>query len=67
MPKMCQLMSPVGKNEPVFVNPLAVWYVRPGTVGHSVIHFAEDQWIGAAQDVNEVIRLLDVAMNVDHA
>jgi hypothetical protein len=67
MPKMCALLSTGPRNEMVCVNPSNVRYVRPGSPGSTAIHFANDQSISVAMDVQDVIRALDVAMNVDHA
>jgi hypothetical protein len=62
MPTMCHLIA-TSKGEPIYVNPLNVYYVRPHSPGNSVIHFGNDQSIGVAMDVQGVIHALDVAMN----
>jgi hypothetical protein len=77
MSKMCALVGAVArpesvyaktavKSESVYVNPTAVRYVRPGSNGHSLVYFANDQSITVAMNVEEVVCALDVAMNVDH-
>jgi hypothetical protein len=63
MPKMCALPSREPTTELVYVNPSNVRYVRPESPGNSVIHFANDQSISIAMDIQDVIRLLDDAMN----
>lgn len=61
MPKMCELTVSGPRADSVFVNPMNVRFVRPGTSGCS-IHFADNQSISIAMPVSEVIRLLDYAM-----
>jgi len=63
MPKMCRLAAPGAIAQPVFVNPLTVRYVRPGSPGNTLIAFADDQSIGVAMPIDQVIELLDTAMN----
>jgi hypothetical protein len=67
MPKMCELLAPGPRAESVYVNPITVRYVRPGSPGTSLIHFDNNQSLGVAMPVQELIRLLDIAMNIDHA
>lgn len=65
MPKMCALVAPGNKADPVYVNPATVRYIRPGSLGNTTIHFANDQSISVAMPIDEVIQALDVSMNAD--
>jgi hypothetical protein len=66
MPKMCELQTSA-KGDPVYVNPMTVRYVRPGSPGNAVIHFDGEKSMVVAMDVADVIRALDAALNVDEA
>jgi hypothetical protein len=67
MPKMCALVSRGSKADPVYVNPLAVFYVRPIAPDRTAVYFSEDRSVEVTMPIEEVIRLLDIAMNVNHA
>lgn len=63
MPRMCELPSPGQSATPVYVNPLAVSYIRPGTHNTCIIHFADNHSVGVAVAAEEAKRRLDVALN----
>ena len=65
MPKMCELVALGSKGDPVYVNPLSVRFVRPGSQGNSNIYFDDDQSISVAMPVDQVIQALDRAMNAE--
>jgi hypothetical protein len=67
MPKMCELSLPGPKGESAFVNPTTVLYVRAGSTGNTSIYFGDDKMLTVGVPIDTVVRLLDTAMNADHA
>lgn len=67
MPKMCELTLPGPQVDSAFVNPNTVRYVRAGSPGNTTIYFDNDKMLTVAVPIDAVVRLLDSAMNVDHA
>lgn len=65
MPKMCALVAPGAKGDPVYVNPSTVRYVRPGTTGTVVIYFGDDQSVSVAMPINQVIEALSAGRPTD--
>jgi len=62
MPRMCALIAHGAKGDPVYVNPMTVRYVRPGATGNSLITFDDNQTLGVAVPIDQVIAALDNAM-----
>ncbi len=65
VPKLCQLPTPGQSGIPVYVNPLTVSYIRPGTGNTCIIYFADNHSVGVAVTADEAKRQLDVALNAD--
>ena len=63
MPKMCEFTRIGG--DTVYVNPTNVWYVRPGSPGHTVVHFSDDELIVLMEEPPHVVSRLNLAMNED--
>jgi hypothetical protein len=65
MPKICVLHVPK-MPEPVYVNPVLVRTVESISAGTETrIHFDKDHYVVVQMPVEQVRRLLDVALNAD--
>jgi hypothetical protein len=62
MPKMCAF-GRSGSGEPIFVNPVNVLYVGPGSAGVTIIYFAKDEKLLVAGELQHVTDRLSLAMN----
>lgn len=65
MPKMCALHVPEMASA-IYVNPAAVRILRIGVTGaQTIIEFEKDYSITVPMPIEQVRRLLDVALNAD--
>jgi hypothetical protein len=62
MPKLCEMPAPQS-GAPVYINPLTVSYIRPGSGNTCVISFADNHSVGVGITADEARRRLDVALN----
>jgi hypothetical protein len=63
MPKMCEMPAPQSGAAPLYISPLTVAYIRPGSSNTCVICFADNHSIGVGVAADEARRRIDVALN----
>jgi len=64
MARLCalEIMEPGAGASTVYVNPLLVRFIRPGTPGHTIIHFDQHDAIDIPRPLRDVHTEIDAAL-----
>jgi hypothetical protein len=64
MARLCtlEIVVPGAGTSTVYVNPLLVRFIRPGTPGHTIIHFDHQDAIDVARPLRDVQTEIDAAL-----
>ena len=64
MARLCtlEIIEPGAGTSTVYVNPLLVRFIRPGTAGHTIIHFDHQDAIDVPRPLRDVQTEIDAAL-----